>query len=117
MVDWGRTRVWSEGGYYARVFLNVEGREPEGQVPAADYEAFRDEVKAALEALGDENGESSVWVVDKETMTVQKRKVKTGDLAGKDAIEIVEGLKPGEVVAVAGVSRLSKGMKVRPYTP
>jgi predicted AlkP superfamily phosphohydrolase/phosphomutase len=30
LVDWKRTRVWSEGGYYARVFFNVEGREPEG---------------------------------------------------------------------------------------
>lgn len=29
-VDWSRTRAWSEGGYYARVFLNVRGREPEG---------------------------------------------------------------------------------------
>ncbi len=32
-LDWwtgaGR-RVWSEGGYYARVFFNVEGREPNG---------------------------------------------------------------------------------------
>lgn len=49
-VDWGRTRVWSEGGYYARVFLNVRGREPEGVVEPGEYERFRDEVKARLEA-------------------------------------------------------------------
>jgi len=49
-VDWGRTRVWSEGGYYARVFFNVQGREPEGTIPAAEYETFRDEMKARLEA-------------------------------------------------------------------
>ncbi|HSE51881.1 MAG TPA: alkaline phosphatase family protein, partial [Gemmatimonadales bacterium] len=49
-VDWGRTRVWSEGGYYARVFFNVQGREPEGTIPAAEYESFRDEMKARLEA-------------------------------------------------------------------
>jgi predicted AlkP superfamily phosphohydrolase/phosphomutase len=24
-VDWSKTRAWSEGGYYARVFLNVQG--------------------------------------------------------------------------------------------
>lgn len=47
-VDWGRTRVWSEGGYYARVFLNVKGREPSGTVEPTEYEAFRDEVKARL---------------------------------------------------------------------
>jgi predicted AlkP superfamily phosphohydrolase/phosphomutase len=49
-VDWGKTRVWSEGGYYARVFFNVQGREPEGTIPAAEYETFRDEIKARLEA-------------------------------------------------------------------
>jgi predicted AlkP superfamily phosphohydrolase/phosphomutase len=50
-VDWGKTRVWSEGGYYARVFFNVKGREPEGQVEPGEYEAFRDEMKARLEAV------------------------------------------------------------------
>jgi predicted AlkP superfamily phosphohydrolase/phosphomutase len=55
-VDWPNTRVWSEGGYYARVFLNVKGREPEGAVEPADYEAFRDELKARLEATTDPDG-------------------------------------------------------------
>jgi predicted AlkP superfamily phosphohydrolase/phosphomutase len=55
-VDWGGTRAWSEGGYYARVFLNVKGREPEGVVDPADYEAFRDELKARFEALTDAVG-------------------------------------------------------------
>jgi predicted AlkP superfamily phosphohydrolase/phosphomutase len=49
-VDWGKTRVWSEGGYYARVFFNVKGREPEGAIDPAQYEQFRDEMKARLEA-------------------------------------------------------------------
>jgi predicted AlkP superfamily phosphohydrolase/phosphomutase len=56
MIDWPRTTAWGEGGYYSRVFLNVEGREPEGLVPQADYERVRDELKHQLEALGDENG-------------------------------------------------------------
>ncbi|HYK89364.1 MAG TPA: alkaline phosphatase family protein [Acidobacteriota bacterium] len=55
-VDWEKTRVWSEGGYYARIFLNVKGREPHGVIEKADYETFRDEVKASLEATVDENG-------------------------------------------------------------
>ncbi len=50
-VDWPGTKVWSEGGYYARIFLNVEGREPEGGLRATDYERFRDELKARLEAV------------------------------------------------------------------
>ena len=55
-VDWDRTRVWSEGGYYARVFLNVKGREPRGTIAPEDYESFRDEVAARLEALPDDLG-------------------------------------------------------------
>jgi predicted AlkP superfamily phosphohydrolase/phosphomutase len=56
MVDWGRTVAWGEGGYYCRLFLNVRGREPEGTVAPEDYERVRDELKARLEALGDEEG-------------------------------------------------------------
>jgi predicted AlkP superfamily phosphohydrolase/phosphomutase len=56
-VNWAKTRVWSEGGYYARVFLNVKGREPEGAIDRADYERFRDEVKARLEATTDPDGQ------------------------------------------------------------
>ncbi len=57
MIDWKRTSAWGEGGYYSRVFLNVQGREPEGCVPADDYEQVRTQLKEKLEALGDENGE------------------------------------------------------------
>jgi len=56
MIDWEHTRAWGEGGYYSRVFLNVQGREPQGVIPADQYEAFRDELKAGLEALTDEDG-------------------------------------------------------------
>jgi predicted AlkP superfamily phosphohydrolase/phosphomutase len=55
-VDWARTRVWSEGGYYARVFFNVKGREPQGVVEPGEYAAFRDEVKARFEATTDPDG-------------------------------------------------------------
>jgi predicted AlkP superfamily phosphohydrolase/phosphomutase len=55
-IDWSRTTAWGEGGYYARVFLNVEGREPEGTIPAAEYEAVRDDLARRLEAIPDELG-------------------------------------------------------------
>jgi predicted AlkP superfamily phosphohydrolase/phosphomutase len=55
-VDWAKTRVWSEGGYYARVFFNVKGREPAGVIEPSDYEAFRDEVKAKFEATAGPDG-------------------------------------------------------------
>ena len=56
-VDWSKTTAWGEGGYYGRLFINVEGREPEGQVKQADYESFRDELATKIEALTDHNGE------------------------------------------------------------
>jgi predicted AlkP superfamily phosphohydrolase/phosphomutase len=56
-IDWSRTTAWGEGGYYARVFLNVRGREPEGQVAAEDYERVRDDLARRLEAIPDENGD------------------------------------------------------------
>jgi predicted AlkP superfamily phosphohydrolase/phosphomutase len=55
-VDWSRTRAWGEGGYYARVCLNVEGREPQGIVPAADYEPLREELAERLERLPGPDG-------------------------------------------------------------
>jgi len=55
-IDWSRTRAWGEGGYYGRVFLNVEGREPQGIIPKADYEAVRDQLKDAMEALPGPDG-------------------------------------------------------------
>jgi predicted AlkP superfamily phosphohydrolase/phosphomutase len=56
-VDWSRTKVWSEGGYYARIFLNVKGREPQGVIEPRDVLAFRDELTAKLEATTDEHGQ------------------------------------------------------------
>ncbi len=56
MVDWGKTRVWSEGGYYARVFFNVKGREAEGTIAPSDYDRFYEEMKSRFEALPDDMG-------------------------------------------------------------
>jgi predicted AlkP superfamily phosphohydrolase/phosphomutase len=56
-VNWAKTKVWSEGGYYARVFFNVEGREPQGTIPAAQYESFQDEIKAKFESMKDDKGQ------------------------------------------------------------
>jgi predicted AlkP superfamily phosphohydrolase/phosphomutase len=55
-VNWSRTRAWSEGGYYARVFFNIQGREPQGVVPVAEYESFQNEMKGRFETLTDDQG-------------------------------------------------------------
>ena len=56
MIDWGKTRVWGEGGYYARIFFNVSGREPEGVIEPSELGSFRDGLKAKLEAIEDDRG-------------------------------------------------------------
>jgi len=54
-IDWKRTRAWGEGGYYARIFLNVRGREPQGTVePGSEYERLRDEIGRGLEGMEDD---------------------------------------------------------------
>lgn len=55
-IDWARTTAWGAGGYYGRLFLNVKGREPEGLIDPADYEATRDKLIQEIEALGDPDG-------------------------------------------------------------
>lgn len=56
-VDWSQTRVWGSGGYYARVFFNVEGREPQGVIPPGEYDDFRDEMVARFEATAGPDGQ------------------------------------------------------------
>ncbi|XGB44143.1 MAG: hypothetical protein LVS60_15470 [Nodosilinea sp. LVE1205-7] len=41
------------GGYYARIFLNVQGREPQGIVAMADYEDVRNRLAEQLQQLTD----------------------------------------------------------------
>ncbi|MBI1886467.1 MAG: alkaline phosphatase family protein [Chloroflexi bacterium] len=64
-VDWARTKAWGEGGYYGRVFINVQGREPQGTVPPDEYEAFRDKLSTRLAAIPDHEGRPLVTRVFK----------------------------------------------------
>lgn len=57
-IDWTRTKAWASGGYYGRVFLNVQGREPQGIIPPSAYESVRDELAAALAAIPAPDGAS-----------------------------------------------------------
>lgn len=56
-IDWSRTKAWGDGGYYGRLFLNVEGREPHGTIPGSEYDAVRDELVTKIEAMVDHEGE------------------------------------------------------------
>jgi len=56
MIDWPRTRAWGEGGYYARVFMNVEGRESSGVVSPRHLNDERDRLARSLEMIPDSDG-------------------------------------------------------------
>ena len=55
-IDWSSTKAWGDGGYYGRLFLNVEGREPNGVIPSSEYDKVRDELVAKIEAMVDHEG-------------------------------------------------------------
>jgi predicted AlkP superfamily phosphohydrolase/phosphomutase len=55
-VDWANTRAWGDGGYYGRLFLNVEGREPNGVIPANEYESFRDQLAEHISSIAAPDG-------------------------------------------------------------
>jgi multidrug efflux system membrane fusion protein len=59
----------------------------------------------------DGTGEQVAWVV-KPDQTVSRRPVKIGEATG-GRIAITEGLQPGDRIAVAGVTFMREGMKVR----
>jgi predicted AlkP superfamily phosphohydrolase/phosphomutase len=51
-VDWSRSLAFSKGNY-GQIYVNLEGREPDGAVPESDYEAVRDKIIERLRALKD----------------------------------------------------------------
>jgi RND family efflux transporter MFP subunit len=72
-----------------------------------------DVIIPAIAVLAEPDGRSFVWIVDKETMTVKKQEIKVGMISGSENIDVTEGLKGGETIAVAGILQLQEGMKVR----
>lgn len=68
----------------------------------------------AIAVFADESGASQVWVINYQDQKVAQRAVTTAGLTGAANIQITSGLKPGETVAVSGVSQLRAGMQVRP---
>ncbi|WKB52749.1 efflux RND transporter periplasmic adaptor subunit [Eleftheria terrae] len=70
--------------------------------------------KLPLSALREDAQGSSVWVLDRQTMTVKAQPVR---VAGADGNEVLigGGLQPGQTVVTAGVHVLTAGQKVKLY--
>lgn len=70
--------------------------------------------KLPLSALREEQGRTTVWLVDRATMTVNVQPVQLAGADGNDAV-ITAGLAPGMVVVTAGVHVLTPGQKIKFY--
>ncbi|MDA0710869.1 MAG: alkaline phosphatase family protein [bacterium] len=55
-VDWPNTKAWGAGGYYARIFVNVKGRETEGKIDPDDYDAFLTQLTDQVMQIPDNEG-------------------------------------------------------------
>lgn len=99
LVDWSRTKVWAEGGYYARVFLNLEGREPHGTVAANEAEALRARLQRDLGAVTGPSAER--WDNRVETPQQLYRAVR-GD--APDLLAFFDGLSVRALATVGAAS-------------
>jgi RND family efflux transporter MFP subunit len=63
-------------------------------------------------ALLDENGKTSVWVVDPAALTVGLQPIQVG-VRDFGYFTVASGIEPGSRVVVAGVHSLTQGQKVR----
>lgn len=50
-IDWTRTRAFASGFLFAQIFINLQGREPQGIVTPGDYEPLRQELISKLTAV------------------------------------------------------------------
>jgi len=56
-VDWSKTKAWGWGGYHARMFFNIKGRDPQGVIEPKNYENFRDRIVGDLKDIRGPKGE------------------------------------------------------------
>ena len=93
-------------GMTARVVVDIPRRESLG---AAAFPV------PAQVVFADPSGQASVWVVDADSMTVQRQSVQTGTVADGQIEILSDALQPGDRVITSGVQLLEEGMPVRPF--
>ncbi|MGC4118977.1 MAG: alkaline phosphatase family protein [Myxococcales bacterium] len=80
LVDFGRTKAWGWGGYCGRLFVNLQGREPDGQVPPSQYEWLLSEIAAKLEAISFPRSTSSTPSTSSTSSTPSTTVMRPSDL-------------------------------------
>lgn len=86
---------------------------PTSQVSGNSADGNQKRMVPLAAVAGDENGDSYVWIIPEQGGNPEKTNVEIGQIR-KGGIEIISGLEPGELVAVAGVHSLTAYIKVRP---
>ncbi len=72
-------------------------------------------ITAPLTAIASDGDKKYVWVVDKNSMSVSKKSVVIESDVGTN-VSILNGLEEGDTIVSAGVSFLSEGIKVTPWS-
>lgn len=55
-VDWSKTKAFSVGAYFGRIYFNLQGREPEGIVAIEEYNILQKELVDKLKLIEDDKG-------------------------------------------------------------
>lgn len=71
-------------------------------------------IKLPLAAVLQQQGQTSVWVLEPQTMTVKSQPVQVGGADGNEVV-VAGGLQPGQEIVIAGVHVLTPGQKVKRY--
>jgi membrane fusion protein, multidrug efflux system len=71
----------------------------------------QDGIYLPISAIYQTGDKPMVWVVDKNVVALKP--VKLGPFAGSDHVQVLEGLRDGDAIVIAGVHKLTEGEKVR----
>lgn len=71
-------------------------------------------IKLPLAAVLEQQGKTSVWLLDGKSMTVRLQPIQVAGAEGNEVV-VAGGLAPGQEVVTAGVHVLTPGLKVKRY--
>ncbi|MEM7664018.1 MAG: efflux RND transporter periplasmic adaptor subunit [Pseudomonadota bacterium] len=89
----------------------------ESRLLIAAEDGTTDQIVVPLSSIVAEGGETFVWLVDTETMTVSRQgiTVDEGNEGIGEGIAVTSGLAPGDVIVGAGSAFLHEGMQIRRF--